>query len=217
MNRSHGKPLARRCAAAALLLVNLLGAAPALAGDYTVVPSEFVYCTTCHGVELKGNRAVDAPRLNGMEAWYVRNQLAAFRNGWRGTHAEDLTGMEMRPQAVVLTAEGVDDAAVFVAALPRRPPEEAPVITGDAEHGRSLYATCAACHGDRGEGNSSLNAPRLAGQSDWYLARQLEEFRSGVRGSANGDLYGAQMRASAALLTNGNDIVDVVAYIRSLP
>jgi cytochrome c oxidase subunit 2 len=90
------------------------------------------------------------------------------------------------------------------------------VISGDPERGGFLFASCAACHGTRGEGNESLHAPKLAGQSDWYLARQLAKFASGVRGSAAGDIYGAQMRASVSVLADGNDVDDVVAYINTL-
>jgi len=199
-----------------LMGVATLAAVTSAANDYTVVPTDFIYCTTCHGVELKGNQAVDAPRLNGMEAWYVRSQLDAFRRGWRGTDPADLTGMEMHPQATVLSADAVEDAVAFVAAVPRRSADTTPAITGDAEHGRALFASCAACHGSRGEGNESLRAPRLTGQSDWYLARQLEKFASGVRGSAVGDAYGAQMRASVSVLAGENDVDDVVAYINTL-
>lgn len=187
----------------------------AKANDYTVVPEQFIYCTTCHGVELQGNRSVDAPRLNGMEGWYVRNQLLAFQQGWRGTH-DDLIGMEMRPQATILDADGIEEAVVFVASVPSRPSPQATTSVGDSTRGKALYSTCAACHGNNAEGNKLLNAPRLAGQSDWYLHRQLEHFRDGIRGTARGDINGAQMRASIAVLPGPRAIADVVAYINSL-
>ena len=200
-----------------LLFVSILSAlsAPALSNDYSVVPDQFVYCTTCHGVELQGNRAVDAPRLNGMEDWYVRNQLRAFREGWRGSH-DDLIGMEMRPQATVLDADGVEEAVAFVASVPLRGDSITRTVSGDASRGQTLYTSCAACHGTNAEGNKTLNAPKLRGQSDWYLVRQLEKFRSGVRGGAPGDSYGAQMRASVSVLPDEAAINDVVAYINSL-
>ena len=187
----------------------------AYANGYTIVPEHFIYCTTCHGVELQGNQSVDAPRLNGMEDWYVRNQLLGFKRGWRGTH-NDLIGMEMRPQAVILDTDGIEEAAAFVASVPARRPYKAETAVGNATRGKTLYTTCAACHGSNAEGNKLLNAPRLAGQSDWYLHRQLQHFREGIRGSANGDINGAQMRASIAVLPDAEAIADVVAYINSL-
>lgn len=187
------------------------------ADEYTLVPDRFVYCTTCHGVELRGNRSVDAPRLNGMEGWYVRSQLRAFKQGYRGAHAEDPIGMEMQPQASALTADGIDDATAFVTAVPRRSSTIEHTVAGDVAQGRTLYATCSACHGPEGQGSQALQAPALAGQSDWYLVRQLANYRSGARGYAAEDTAGAQMRAAAAVLASDKDIDDVVAFINNLP
>ena len=65
-------------------------------------------------------------------------------------------------------------------------------------------------------GNKSVDAPALVGQSDWYLARQLEKYKSCNRGAATGDISGAQMRAAAGILMDATDIQNVVAYINSL-
>ena len=190
-------------------------ASSAQADSYTVVPEEFISCTTCHGVELKGNSSVNAPRLNGMQAWYVGNQLRAFKKGWRGAHPADLTGMEMAPQATILGEERIEDAAAFVAAVPQRAFGNH-TVTGNPTRGKSLYAGCVACHGAAGEGNATLNAPKLAGQSDWYLVRQLQKFKTGARGSVEADLPGAQMRASMALLKDKAAFNDVVSYVNTL-
>ncbi|BAN48079.1 c-type cytochrome [Metapseudomonas resinovorans] len=60
--------------------------------------------------------------------------------------------------------------------------------------------TCAACHGDRGQGNPALGAPRLAGQQADYLLQQLQGFKTGRRGYDARDSHGAQMRAVVANL-----------------
>ncbi|MFC5699390.1 c-type cytochrome [Pseudomonas sp. GCM10022186] len=60
--------------------------------------------------------------------------------------------------------------------------------------------TCAACHGDRGQGNPALGAPRLAGQQADYLLQQLQGFKEGRRGYDTRDSYGTQMRAVVASL-----------------
>ena len=90
------------------------------------------------------------------------------------------------------------------------------MLGGDADRGSDLYRTCATCHGDRGQGNPSFNAPPLAGQNDWYLVSQLESYQSGRRGGAPGDIWGAQMRASTAVLGTDDRVRDVVAYISTL-
>ncbi|MDP2714726.1 cytochrome c oxidase subunit II [Rheinheimera sp.] len=88
---------------------------------------------------------------------------------------------------------------------------------GDAELGRAMYQVCAACHGANGEGNSQLNAPALAGQSRWYLKRQLQHYQQGIRGSNEADLYGAQMVAMANMLQDEQTQANVLSFIDSLP
>jgi cytochrome c553 len=88
---------------------------------------------------------------------------------------------------------------------------------GDIESGKTLYGTCAACHGASGEGNEALNAPGLAGQSESYLARQLWDFKDGRRGKEPGDKTGAQMLPMAATLVDGKAVADVAAFIASMP
>ncbi|MCZ6642099.1 MAG: c-type cytochrome [Gammaproteobacteria bacterium] len=198
-----------------LTLVLALGASlPAQAVDYSTTPDQFVYCTVCHGVELKGNKSVDAPKLNGLEQWYVLGQLQAFRSGRRGTHDQDLVGQEMRPMAAVLTDEQLQQAAVYVTSIPTLRAEA--TLDGDARRGETLYQSCVLCHGPQAQGDEALHAPQLAGQSDWYLVRQLEKYQSGIRGSAPGDTWGAQMRASALALSDKQSMIDVIAYINTL-
>ena len=185
--------------------------------DVTLAPEPYRYCAVCHGVELVGNQSVDAPKLAGLPAWYLDRQMEAFRQGWRGTHPGDVTGMEMRPQATVLTPEQVDAAVAYAASVPAHNAHAAaPTVTGDPVRGETLYEPCAACHGERGDGNQALLSPPLAGQSDWYMVTQLEHFRSGARGTAPGDTQGSIMRASALTLPDDQAIVDVVAYINTL-
>jgi cytochrome c oxidase subunit 2 len=185
------------------------------AEDELPIPAdEFVYCTVCHGVQMMGNSIINAPRLSGMESWYVENQLRAFKKGWRGKHERDVVGMEMQPMAAALTDEQIKEVSAFVAATRSDHPVE--TINGDVDKGKAHYSTCAACHGVNGEGNIALGSPALTGQNDWYLVRQLKYFRDGTRGGQPGDTYGMQMRASAGLLSDDEAILDVVKYISTL-
>jgi cytochrome c553 len=183
--------------------------------ELVIAPEPFRYCVTCHGVELQGNRLVDAPRLAGLPRWYLERQMQGFRAGWRGAHPGDLNGMEMRPQAAVLAEADVVRALDYAASVPVRTQPPA-TVTGDPTRGQALYATCAACHGAGGEGNEALGGPPLAGQSDWYLVTQLNNFRTGARGTAAGDTQGASMAASVTMLADDAAIHDVVAYIATL-
>lgn len=201
--------------AAATLLLSLGASFPASADeDLPVAPESLVYCTVCHGVQLMGNPNIAAPRLSGLSEWYIKQQLIAFKSGWRGTHGDDVVGMEMQPMAAVLTDDEIEEAAAFAAATRSEPP--AATVEGDVTAGGRFYAPCAACHGYNGEGNENLRAPALAGLDDWYLIRQLENYKSGIRGSHPEDMYGQQMRALMATLPNEQAIRDVVSYITTL-
>ena len=61
-----------------------------------------------------------------------------------------------------------------------------------------------------------MNAPRLAGISDWYLVTQLKNFKQGIRGAHPQDLYGPQMMSMAAILADDRATTDLVAYIGGL-
>lgn len=87
---------------------------------------------------------------------------------------------------------------------------------GDAERGKALYGVCATCHGPDGRGMKEMNAPSLAGRESWYLVRQLENFKSGVRGADASDVYGRQMAPMAQLLADKQAMEDVAAYLESL-
>jgi len=88
---------------------------------------------------------------------------------------------------------------------------------GDAAAGKPLYAVCAACHGLQAEGNPALHAPKLSGQGDWYLKRQLKYFKNGARGTHDKDVFGKMMAPMAATLADDAAIDNVVAYIKTLP
>ncbi len=87
---------------------------------------------------------------------------------------------------------------------------------GDPARGEGLYAVCATCHGPQGEGMQAMNAPALAGREEWYLVRQLENFKSGVRGGNPGDTFGATMAPMAMTLPDKQAMEDVAAYLASL-
>ena len=110
--------------------------------------------------------------------------------------------------------QAVEDVAAYVASLPT--PTPAATLTGDVEAGKKAYVICVACHGEKGEGNKSLNAPRLSKQFDWYMVRQIDNFKAGIRGAHAQDIYGQQMRPMAMVLATDEQVNDVAAYIATL-
>ncbi len=87
---------------------------------------------------------------------------------------------------------------------------------GDPARGEALYATCSACHGQQAEGMIALNAPALNGLQNWYIVRQLKNFKDGIRGSNPKDTYGIQMAPMAQTLPDAQAMEDVTAYIQTL-
>jgi cytochrome c553 len=176
----------------------------------------FDLCTQCHGEMGAGDRLALAPGIAGLEEWYVLAQLGKFRSGVRGTHFDDIPGMRMRPMSLTLrTEEDVKAVAAYVASLPPTKPE--PLVEGgDAKRGETLYATCKACHGDKGEGNEKLFAPSLVHSGDWYVLSSLQRFKSGARGSNPLDQTGIMMRPMAMTLADEQALKDVVAYVTKL-
>lgn len=87
---------------------------------------------------------------------------------------------------------------------------------GNAERGKTFFAVCTTCHGANAEGMKEMNAPKLAGQEEWYLIRQLQNFKEGIRGADSRDVYGKQMAPIAQVLPDDQAIEDVAAYLSSL-
>ncbi|MEZ5572690.1 MAG: c-type cytochrome [Halioglobus sp.] len=83
-------------------------------------------------------------------------------------------------------------------------------------HAEDVYQPCIACHGDNAQGKAALGAPALAGQGSAYLQRQLQHFKTGVRGADPRDTQGAQMKAMASGLSE-EDIRIVAEYLAALP
>lgn len=73
---------------------------------------------------------------------------------------------------------------------------------------------CTTCHGAEGGGNIAVEGPRLAGMEGWYLKRQLENFRAGIRGTHPDDIQGIAMRPMAAKLSD-ESIADIVDWVGS--
>lgn len=196
----------------AVLLVLPLSAA---AADAAAGQSAYAVCAACHGQQAEGNVGMNAPRLAGQEGWYIKRQLAAFRDGLRGTAPGDTYGMQMRPMAMAVSDPSAE--ANLIAYIESLPVTHTPTtVSGDVAAGKAGYAVCAACHGQNAEGVEALGGPRLAGLNDWYLVRQINNFNHGLRGYDPKDTYGMQMKPMAAMLNSEKAVNDVVAYIESL-
>jgi cytochrome c553 len=172
-------------------------------------------CESCHGQTGEGTALIGAPAIAGLPSWYLTTQLQNFRAGRRGKHPDDPEGLRMRAMSLQMMSDAEVTAVVgYIAALPAVAPART-LTSADPGMGQPLYAVCLNCHGPDGQGNEALKAPPIARLDDWYIARQLRKFQTGVRGRAEGDVTGLQMAAMAA--TVPPDSVDhLAAYVRTL-
>ena len=187
-----------------------------VAGDPSKGRARYAVCQACHSADGMGNKALNSPKIAGQEPWYLERQLKNFKAGIRGADPKDKYGMQMRAMALTLADDqSIRDMAAYVSSMPVK---NSVVLTikGDLEAGKALYVLCQSCHGSAGEGNKTLNSPRLAGLQDWYVVRQLRNFKSGIRGTKSGDMFGIQMRPMAMALADDEAINNVAAYIASL-
>jgi cytochrome c553 len=124
-----------------------------------------------------------------------------------------LCGSVLAPTAgtAALPAEGglAPRSAVAIAKADLRAVLEA---KPDVQHGASLFRTCTECHGPQGDGDASGWPPEIAGQHPRVIAKELTDFRAGVR------WYDPMKRiAGRHVLGTTQDIADAAAYVSSLP
>ncbi len=213
----------RAIVATIVLITPLLPLSAKAAGDATQGKAYYAICQTCHGENGEGNLATNAPRLASQHAWYLVRQLKNFRAGIRGIQPKDTFGQQMAAMANTLpNDQAVADVVAYIGTLDAPAPARTET-GGDLARGAEYYAFCMRCHGTKGQGfkdseplGDSIPGPRLAGQHDWYLTRQLKNFKTRLRGAHDDDKLGREMVAWAMTLHDDKTIRDVVAYIQTL-
>lgn len=84
---------------------------------------------------------------------------------------------------------------------------------GNAENGKTKSITCSACHGVDGNSAIPMN-PKLAGQHEKYLVKQLTEFKLASKTGGKDGRNNAIMNGMSAALSE-QDIRDLAAYYSS--
>jgi len=186
------------------------------APNATAGEQQYAMCAGCHGQQGEGNQALNAPKLNGLQTWYVERQIKYYQQGVRGAHPDDQYGRQMAPMAGMLaTDDAIRNVAAYISQLPVTAPSAS--VSGNPANGMEIYnANCAACHGREGQGSWATNAPNLAGMSDWYIVTQLKNFKAGIRGAHSDDDYGEQMVSFSTAMRNDEQLNDVVSYLNTL-
>jgi cytochrome c oxidase subunit 2 len=86
-----------------------------------------------------------------------------------------------------------------------------------ATRGQEVFETCVPCHNADGSGNPAVGAPNIAGMKAWYVEREVQKFRAGVRGMDFNDMEGMRMRPMALSLPSDDDVKAVARYVETLP
>lgn len=140
-------------------------------------------CSQCHGSDARGSRGfpnlTDHDWLYGGSPEKILETLTNGRNG-----------MMPPMSAMVGNAEDVKNLANYVLSLSNSKHDSA-----RATLGKENFASCAACHGAKGDGNQAMGAPNLADNVWLHGAGEASIIQRINEGKIN------QMPAQAAKLT----------------
>jgi len=157
-------------------------------------------CAGCHGEFGQGGKDGEYPRLAGMPALFIAQQLELFRDRKRPNlamieyiderqmPAEDilhishyLAGLKLNTRLPAVDETAADFDA-YARLLESKKLMQIPRSEGNIETGEKLYKKeCASCHGKDGYGDERKVVPLLAGQYTEYLWRQVEKLRKRIR------------------------------------
>lgn len=201
-----------------LLTLGISGLAHA-AGDAAAGEGKIALCSACHGAD--GNSAApNFPKLAGQGDRYLLKQLHEIKAGNLAA-ADPAVGrkvVEMTGMLDNLSDQDLEDIAAFFSS------QHMSVGTADpalVKRGEALFRggkieegmpACTGCHSPTGSGNDPAAFPQLGGQHATYVAKQLTDFREGVRINDGDNMI---MRTIAAKLSN-KDIEALASYIQGL-
>jgi cytochrome c553 len=89
-------------------------------------------------------------------------------------------------------------------------PSDSGAVRVDLEYGEEINETCAACHGEFGEGMPDGEYPRLAGLPRGYIAKQLRDFKTRARLNIPMLPYTSERELPE------EDLVSVAAYLEQI-
>ncbi|AWM86589.1 cytochrome-c oxidase, cbb3-type subunit III [Microvirga sp. 17 mud 1-3] len=157
-------------------------------------------CAPCHGAGGAGAKGY--PNLND-DDWLWGGNLAqieqTIRHGARSTSDQGHQGsMPAFGREGMLKRQEISQVADFVRSLSGLPVDQG----ADLAAGAKIFAdNCAACHGDKGQGNQDLGAPNLSdqiwlfGSSKTAIMEGLHNGRGGVMPAWQGRLDDTTIKA----------------------
>jgi cytochrome c553 len=181
-----------------MILGTFLSAASAFAQS---IAEKVEVCAGCHGLDGKPiDKAI--PIIWGQQAGYIYIQLRDFKRGDRKNESMQPIVSSFEKQDMLAIAEYFAQKPWPNLGQPRSPKDVAQrALSAERSVG------CTGCHLEQFQGAGTV--PRLAGQSQEYLAKTIADFRTRARGNNPGmtDL----MRA-----TSPDDLAALAEYLAGL-
>lgn len=213
-------PFVRQAALGICLLASAvtLSATAQAEPDLVKGQADAAMCAACHQADGSGMNIPNAdswPRLAGLDAGYMVQQLQDFKSGKR-------QNISMQPFAQMLNEEQMVNVSAWFASLP------APALAVSADsftpeqlaRGEQLATVgdwnnyivpCSTCHGPDNLGAGSV-FPAIAGQHPGYISNQLQNWQQDKR-----DNDPQQLMAAIAKRMTSDDIQAVAAWLSTQP
>ena len=142
------------------------------------VDDKAALCAACHG-QSGIPTSKEIPIIWGQQEGYVYIELRDFKSGARANPI----------MAAIVANMSRDDMLALASYFAAKPwPNLGQPAASDAVAEQAQTASnavgCPACHSDRFQGDGTT--PRVAGQSEAYIAKTLNDFRSGARANNPG-------------------------------
>jgi hypothetical protein len=111
-----------------------------------------------------------------------------------------------RKGAIIVTIQNLVKSVLSAALLTAL--SSGVLAEGSVQAGQAKAAACAACHGPTGNDSVLPNVPKLGGQGERYLVKQLHEIKADIRK--------VPLMAPFVAALSEQDMLDLAAYFASL-
>lgn len=170
----------------------------------------YAVCASCHLPDGWGNRDGVYPQLAGQHATVLMKQLLDIRVGQR----DNPSMFPFVQERTVGGYQNLADVVAYISTLPMSPNHgqgKWSKSSKEYKQGERVFKEkCLACHGDKAQGNSDAEVPRLQGQHYAYLMQQ-------ARAIINHQRIADPGMASAISSLGVDEIDKVMNFISRIP
>lgn len=165
-------------------------------------------CQVCHANVKNPNKG---PNLDGMQKWYIIDQINNFKKGHRGKDGS-ASGTLMTAAAQAIPDNQIEEVADWFADQEIKKNKVS--FNGNIETGKGKYEeNCRGCHSSS-IGRFFTGSPKIEQLEGVYVFDQLIKFRDGKRNFYNTDKHKEKMIVVAKRF-NDQEFKDIVAYLES--